>query len=292
MPERSAPKRKKKGEDAGKENKAGGLTDLLKKEKVGKTHHNKRLKAKDDEEYVIDPKTGHHMLKKKPKKRPPAPTFQDIELAPEDLISAGGFFGIILILAGLAEIGLGTYVYKNHVGEQHHGMRPGSWWGGLFALPPGILAVIMSYVLYDDEQRKVAIYCTYLAGWSMVVNGCVGTLNDCRYQIDPEEGSQPSVEKFKIYVFVSCCLSGALGFFSFCLWATVGYFKILPELPEALAAMQKADRAERRAQRKSDRGVKSGNKMAKKNDKDAKAASKKALKERMANSKKKITPAG
>jgi hypothetical protein len=36
----------------------------------------------------------------------------------------------------------------------------------------------------------------------------------------------------------------------------------------------------------------SGTKMAKKNGKDAKAASRKALKDRMANSKKKITPAG
>jgi hypothetical protein len=101
-----------------------------------------------------------------------------IELAPEDLISAAGFFGVLLILAGLSEIGIGTYVHKNRVGEQHHGMGPGSWWlgggggggGGLFAIPPGVLASIMSYVLYDDEQRSVAIYCTYLIG--RVVSGC------------------------------------------------------------------------------------------------------------------------
>jgi hypothetical protein len=305
MPERAAPKRKKKGDEPKKAT-AGGLTDLLKTEKVGKTHHNKRLKPKDGEVYVIDPKTGHHVLKKKPKKRPPAPTFQDIELAPEDLISAAGFFGVIIILVvstvvfsvnflshtahfqALGEIGIGVHVYQNHSGEQHHGMRPGSWWGALFALPPAIMAVIMSYVLYDDEQRKVAVYATYLAGWSMVINGVVGTINDCRYQMNSEEGAQPSVEKYKFFMFISCILTGALGFLSFCLWATIGYFKILPELPEALAAMQKAERAEKRATRKSNRDARSGAKTAKAGDKAAKAEAKRKLKERMAGSKKKI----
>jgi hypothetical protein len=43
MPEHSAPKRTKKGGNTGKEKTGGGHTDLLKKEKIGKTHHNKRF---------------------------------------------------------------------------------------------------------------------------------------------------------------------------------------------------------------------------------------------------------